>query len=306
MTDALTDVLDSIRMRGSIFSRAALSAPWGVESGRLPTGIFHAVVRGRAWARLADDGEPVELGRGDIVLMPFGDNHLMTDVPGRPTRSLPSQTTVDERGMGHLVVDGGGARTSLICGTMTFDRAGAHPVLSTLPRLIHVSDEDGHLVDIVETIIRLIADEVDNHVAGAETVVARLTDVLIVYVLRQYVDTLPESEVGWLAALRHPPIRDALGLIHRHPDRNWAAAELAQKVGMSRSAFFSRFRETVGETPGDYLTRWRIHTATRLLREEDLSVAATARRVGYQTEASFSNAFVRVMGVRPGAFRRAA
>ena len=75
---------------------------------------------------------------------------------------------------------------------------------------------------------------------------------------------------------------------------------------MSRSAFFSRFRETVGETPGEYLTRWRIHTATRLLREEDLSVAATARRVGYRTEASFSNAFVRVMGMRPGAFRRAA
>lgn len=306
MTDALSDVLDSIRMRGSIFSRAALSAPWGVESGRLATGIFHAIVRGRAWARLADDGEPVELHRGDIVLMPFGDNHLMTDAPGRPTRSLPSQTMVDENGMGHLVVNGGGARTSLICGTMTFDRAGAHPVLSALPRLIHVSDEDGQLTDIVETIIRLIAHEVDGHVAGSETVVARLTDVLIVYVLRQYINALPESDVGWLAALRHPPIREALGLIHRYPDRNWAAEELAQTVGMSRSAFFARFRQTVGETPGEYLTRWRIHNATRLLREENLSVAATARRVGYLTEASFSNAFMRVMGIRPGAYRRAA
>lgn len=304
MTDALTDVLDSIRMRGSIFSRAELSSPWGFESGNRPEGMFHAVVKGRAWAQLADGGEPVELGRGDIVLMPFGDNHLMTDAPRGPTRPLTSQTTVDERGMGHLVVEGGGAGTSLICGSVTFDQA--NPVLSMLPKLIHVQDDTGSLSRIVESIIELIADEVDRHVAGAETVVARLTDVLIVYSLRKYISALPETEVGWLAALRDPAIRDALGLIHRRPDRPWTAEQLASAVGMSRSSFFTRFRQTVGETPGDYLTRWRVYTATRLLREDQLSVAATAHRVGYRTEASFSNAFVRVMGIRPGAYKRAA
>lgn len=306
MTDALTDVLDSIRMRGSIFSRAELSAPWGFESGQRPTGMFHAVVRGGAWAQLADGGEPVELGRGDIVLMPFGDNHLMTDAPQRPTRPLRSQTTVDERGMGHLVVEGSGAGTSLICGTVTFDEASANPAISMLPRMIHVHDDTGYLSQIVETIIGLIADEVDGHVAGSETVVARLTDVLIVYALRRYITELPETEVGWLAALRDPAIRDALGLIHRHPDRPWTAEQLARAVGMSRSSFFTRFKETVGESPGEYLTRWRVYTATRLLRDEQLSVAATAHLVGYQTEASFSNAFVRVMGIRPGAYKRAA
>jgi AraC-like DNA-binding protein len=304
MADALTDILDSIRMRGSIFSRAALDAPWGVESGPMSTGIFHAVVRGRAWAQLAEGGQPVELERGDVVLMPFGDNHLMTDAPNRITRPITELTSLDERGMGQLVVDGDGSHTSLICGTFAFDKAGAHPVFSVLPRLITVSDVDGRAARLIEDIIRLIADEVDNPVPGSETVVARLTDVLIVYVLRNYINSLSEGEGGWLSGLKDPQVADALGLIHRRPEHPWTVDELAESVGLSRSALHGRFRATVGETPATYLTRWRVHLATRLLTEEGRSVAAASRMVGYGTEASFSNAFVRVMGIRPGAYKQ--
>jgi len=306
MTDALTDILKSVRMEGSVFSRAALAEPWGVESGRLPTGIFHAVVRGRAWAQLADGGEQVELERGDVVLMPFGDNHLMTHAPGVPTRPIGELTTTDAHGMGHLVVEGGGAHTSLICGTVAFDRGEAHPIFSMLPRLIHVQDADGRMSSVVESLIRLIAAEVDHPDPGAETVVARLTDVLIVYMLRNYINRLAPGEGGWLGGLRDPSIRAALGLIHRDPAYNWTAGELAAASGMSRSAFFARFHELVGDTPAEYLTRWRVHVSSRLLRDGNLTVAGAAHVVGYATEAAFSNAFMRVMGVRPGAYRRAA
>ncbi len=306
MTDALTDILQSIHMKGSVFSRAALSAPWGVESGTMSTGIFHAVVRGRAWACLEAGGDPVELERGDVVLMPFGDNHLMTHSPGAPTRPIGEATFTDERGMGHLVVNGGGAETSLICGSVAFDNGEAHPIFTALPRLIRVRDIDGTLTSVVETLIRLIADEIDTPEPGAETVVARLTDVLVVYMLRNYINSLEPGQGGWLAGLTDPGIRTALGMVHRNPERSWTAAQLAAAAGMSRSAFFARFKELVGETPTEYLTRWRVHLASRLLREEDFTVAGAARRVGYSTEAAFSNAFHRVMGVRPGAYRRAA
>ncbi len=304
MTDALTDILDSIRMSGSVFSRAALTAPWGVESGKMSTGIFHAVVRGRAWVRLEDGGDPLELERGDIVLMPFGDNHLMTDAPGTPTRPMAELTSTDTGGMGHLVVEGGGAETSLICGSVFFERGDAHPVFSMLPRIVRVSDR--RLAEIVETLIRLIADEVDQPSPGAETVVGRLTDVLVIYMLRSYISGLEPGEGGWLGGLRDPGIRTALGLIHRSPERGWTGSELAAASGMSRSAFFARFRDLVGETPAEYLTRWRIHVAGRLLREDGLTVAGAGRQVGYATEAAFSNAFHRVMGIRPGAYKRAA
>ena len=100
--------------------------------------------------------------------------------------------------------------------------------------------------------------------------------------------------------------RKPSALIHRRPQQGWTIDQLSDSVGLSRSAFHARFRQAVRETPAEYLTRWRVHLATRLLREEHYSVAAAARHVGYGTEASFSNAFVRVMGVRPGAYKRAA
>ena len=306
MSDALTNILESVRMSGSIFSRASLAAPWGVESGRTSQGIFHAVVAGRVHARLESGGDIVVLERGDVVLMPFGDNHLLSDEPSRGTRPIGDLTTVDEAGMGHLVVHGGGVETSLLCGTVKFDQADAHPVFSMLPPLIHVRDSDGSMSRVVETLIELIAAEVDGAVPGAETVVARLTDVLIIYVLRDYISRMPSGEVGWLGALRDPEIREALGLMHARPEHAWTAGDLARSVGLSRSAFFSRFKELVGESPAQYLTRWRVHVATRLLRSEGMSVTAVARQVGYTTDAAFSNAFVRVMGVRPGAYKRTA
>ena len=127
MADALTDILDSIRMRGSIFSRAALNAPWGIESGVTGNGAFHAVVRGRAWAQLADGGPSIELERGDVVLMPFGDNHLMTDEPSRLTQPIADLTSIDRRGMGELVVEGAGSHTSLICEHSSSTRPGLIP-----------------------------------------------------------------------------------------------------------------------------------------------------------------------------------
>lgn len=306
MTDALTDILDSIRMEGSVFSRASLEAPWGVESGTTATGMFHAVVSGRAWIALADGDTPLLLERGDVVMMPFGDNHLLTNEPGTATRPIAQLNSVDQFGRGHLIVRGRGPETSLICGTVRFDDASAHPVLSMLPHLLHVRDHVGRMSSAVETMIELIAGEMDNPGPGTETVVARLTDALIVYVLREYIEALPEGEGGWLTALKDAPIREALGLIHRNPERSWTAAELAARVGMSRSAFFKRFGKAVGESPAQYVTRWRIHVASRLLRENEMSVGAVAHCVGYATEAAFSNAFKRIMGVRPGAYRRAA
>ncbi len=304
--DALTDIFESVNMRGSVFSRASLHAPWGVESGRLETGIFHAVVRGRAWAQLADGGDPVELERGDIVVIPGGDNHFMSDAPGRSVAQMSSATHVDANGMGRLEIDGGGAPTSLICGTVAFDQSDAHPMFSLLPPLIVVRDRDGDLSDVVDTIVGLIAAETDDPSPGSETVVARLTDVLLVYVLRRYIADAPPEATGWLEALRDPTLATALAHIHRYPSRPWTAEQLAAAVGMSRSSFFARFGEVMGETPAEYLTRWRIHLATQMLRDERCSVAAAARRVGYRTEAAFSNAFLRVVGMRPGAYKRAA
>ena len=160
-----------------------------------------------------------------------------------------------------------------------------------------------------DSLVELIAAEVDGHKPGADIVVSRLTEALISRMRPGRSSVLPAALPGrgrLAGALRDSEISASLGLIHGQPAHSWSAQELAAAVGLSRSTFFKRFKRLVGETPAQYLTRWRIHLATRMLRDEGASVTAAARRLGYATDAAFSNAFLRVMGVRPGAYRRAA
>ena len=134
--------------------------------------------------------------------------------------------------------------------------------------------------------------------------VSRLTDVIFVQAVRAWLNEQPDSQGGWLGALRDRQIGAALGSIHREPSRHWSVEALAEEVGMSRSKFAEKFRTLVGESPLAYLTRWRMHSAARLLTDDSLTVGEVARRVGYESETAFSKAFRRVFGSAPGVYRR--
>jgi AraC-like DNA-binding protein len=134
---------------------------------------------------------------------------------------------------------------------------------------------------------------------------SRLVDLLFVQTLRHWLTTSQEQPVGWLGALRDPRVGAALALLHENPETAWDVETLASKVGMSRSSFATRFVELVGEPPSKYLTRWRVHLAARLLRAPGATIAQTAERVGYDSEAAFSRAFKRYMRSAPAAFRDA-
>jgi AraC-like DNA-binding protein len=54
----------------------------------------------------------------------------------------------------------------------------------------------------------------------------------------------------------------------------------------------------------NYVARWKMNLALTWLKEEDARVNKLADRLGYQSEAAFSRAFKRFIGVSPGAIRR--
>ena len=290
-------------MRGALFSRAELEAPFSVRSGPLDCGVFHAVVEGRCTIRI-DGREPVEIGQGDVVYVPHGSDHTLADTPNRPA-TLRRQIGVrpGPDGMDLLVIKGDGPRTTLLCGRVDSDESDFHPLVGLLPDIVHAS---GNLTEGVASqiplLIQLLVTETQQGGLGSAATVARLTDLLVLHVVRSHVDSMPDDETGWLRAMKDPMISPVLALIHREPARSWTAAGLAREVGMSRSAFFRRFGNVVGEGPIEYLTRWRMHVASDRLRD-GASVAAAARAVGYSTEAAFSDAFLRVTGSRPGAVR---
>lgn len=305
--DALTDVLGSVRLSSTVFCRASLTAPWGVHTKGLDGGLFHAVLRGRAVCLLEDGGGVVELGPGDVVLLPHGAAHRMVDRPRTPVVPIRGRVVDDEQtGVGWLRLGGGGEVTELVCGRFDFDRQGGapHPLLSLLPQAIHLKADDQRVAGWLAPTVQLIAQELLRREPGSGAVIVRLCDVLVVQGFRAVVQAPGE---GWLAALKDKGVARALDALHAEPARDWSADALAKQAGMSRSAFFPRFRELVGEPPASYLVRWRMHLAARALSEDPgPSLGELADRVGYQSEAAFAKAFKRCVGQSPGEYRRRA
>jgi AraC-like DNA-binding protein len=299
--------MDAVRLRSRVFCRSELKAPWGMALKRSDYAHFHVIERGGAWLRIEGE-EPVALAGGDLVVVPHGTGHTLTDSLGTTARPLSEMAGRRASEGGCVVMRGGGegAETRLVCGSFRFERREAHPLVELLPPLIHLRPSETPAGEWLEATLRFLAWETREAKPGTETIVSRLTDVIFVQVLRAWIESLPEGRGGWMGALRDRQVGAALALVHRSPERDWTNASLAEAVGMSRSRFAARFTALVGEPPLTYVSRWRLETAAGLLQDGALALAEVAARVGYESEAAFSKAFRRRFGTPPGAYRRSA
>ncbi len=304
--DALSDVLSLLRVRGSVFCRAELSGPWGVHTKGSDAAIFHVVVRGAGWILVDGEEQPRAFRAGDILVLPHGHPHVLSDPPGATTthiRALPHRPGVD--GLPCVCHGGGGSETSILCGSFHLGPEAQLALLPFLPPLIMASAGLGTTAAWLDATLRLLAGEVVSERPGAAVVVERLADVLFIQVLRSWVEEQRATGGSWLAALGDPQLSRALAALHRQPEEPWTASRLARQAGMSRSVFYQRFERVVGEPPAAYVTRWRMLVARRGLRQGG-SVFEVAEQVGYGSEAAFSRAFKRAVGQSPSAWRREA
>jgi AraC family transcriptional regulator, alkane utilization regulator len=307
--DALSYLLQTVQLHTAVYSTIWLRPPWGVRIPSTPAAAFHAIVFGRCSLRTADTGPPVALGPGDVVVYPHGHAHTFFDHPDSPVHTIDPVTPTGLRpGTTQPPTDTftpDPSATGVVCGHLWFDDPTANPLVDMLPPLLHFqAAADGRPTGWLEPILQVVALENDTPAPGQHALLTRLSDVIVIQAIRAHLTHLPPSAQGWLRALRDPQLGEALGLIHQHPDAPWTVARLASRVGLSRSTFAARFTHIVGEAPLQYLTRWRMHHAQRLLRAGNASTAQVAVQVGYQTEPAFSRAFKRHVGIPPSVFRR--
>jgi AraC-like DNA-binding protein len=305
--DVLTDVLQTVRARAACSGRFEAAAPWGCEISAGEAARFHIVVEGTLWLRASNALEACELSAGDIVLFPHGDAHVLSDSLSSPIRPF-GELGCERRSelTGPSLVGGAGSRVALLSGRIEFEDRGGNPLLTVLPRRMVLRGELSRSVQWLEPTLRMLSCETASGRPGAQTVISRLADVIFIQIVRGHLATLGEEATGWLAALGDAQIGAALALVHQSPERDWTVQELAQRVAMSRSSFAARFSRLVGEPPLHYVTRWRMQKAASLLREGQGTISHVAEAVGYDSEAAFSKAFKRCLGVAPGAYRRAA
>lgn len=317
--DALSDVLRVVRLVGSVFLDAKFSAPWSVSGrvegvdfepfldSRAPAGVigFHYVVEGRLLARV-EGGEPVELKAGEILLLPRNDVHILAS--GLDVKPMPAADVVlppPGLGIPQVTYGGGGEETHLVCGYLGSD-ALQSPIMSALPALITLDVKETPGGDWIAQSFAFAARELAGGSVGGATVIAKLSELMFVEAVRRYVATLPKEATGWLAGLRDPAIGKALALMHTQVARPWTAEDLAAAVNLSRSAFADRFSALIGLPPMKYLTNWRMQVATQKLRDGRMSIGQIAFDIGYESEAAFTRAFKREMGVPPATWRRRA
>lgn len=305
----LDDVLYGLRLQGSVFCRPECVAPWGVSIPAGDVAFFHIITGGVCWLEIPGYVKDTELRAGDIVILPFGDEHVLRDSPGTPAPRMPPLPVRAPTEPYEIVPLGASAEdptATMICGGWALQDHGSNPFLSALPRLVHVKGQRDDTPSWLGGTLALLESEVVSSRPGADGIVTRLSEVIFIQALRSFLECIPGDETSWINALADGSIATAVGMMIHEPARSWTVPELARACGMSRSAFATRFRERTGQTPMQFLGRWRIGRAAVLLRETDASIPDVAREVGYASPVAFAKAFSQQLGVPPGQYRKAA
>jgi len=288
-------LLESLELEASLFHVGRYCGGWHASTHGLARSSFHLVVQGSCWLHIDGDEQAHPLNAGDAVF-------LLRDLPYRlssaqscsDAQNLPrmAMTELDQQAR-----DGVG----LVCGFFHFTSGLSSLIIESLPDwiILHADDPSSKAA---RALFELILEECKREPAPSSAMLERLSHLLFLYVLRQQV--ADNRTLGGLVALaRHAQFAPLLDQLIEHPQNPWTLESMAACTGLSRSAFFKRFNELAGQSPGQVLLALRIRHACQLLRSNQ-TVEQVCAAVGYQSIAAFTRAFARVVGVQPGAYRK--
>jgi AraC-like DNA-binding protein len=317
--DALSELLKSVRLEGAVYLDAEFTAPWCVQAryglssvkrrlaGAEHVVFFHFFASGGCRVAL-QDGAELQVLEGDLVLFSRDDHQRM----GSDLRLLPREAATfrqeeaeSDGGIIRIRHGGGGEATRVVCGYLACAEGVSRRLFDAMPRVVRIPVGDGPASQLLRQLLHAGIAESASDRWGADSILAKLAELMFVEALRRYVQQLPADGRGWLAGLRDPHVGRALTLLHEQPRRAWTIDALAREVALSRSALADRFAALVGEPPMQYLTRWRLARAAQALRGSGQPIARIAEQAGYESDAAFSRAFKREYGKPPAAFRRA-
>jgi AraC-like DNA-binding protein len=300
--DILAEVLDRVRLGGTLLFHFELGHPWHLELPARPYALFHYLSRGSATLALGQAQE-IQMTEGDFVVITRGEPHVFYS----DRRAKPLRIVDIDRSSARLGVVRHGSRAKphsiMICGNFTVSRPLFGSVLELLPPVLLLKPAaDGAWL---EAILRRMVSESALERPGQRVALSRLTEVLFVEVLRNWIASLSPGQGGWLGAISDPHIGPALKLIHENPEQSWTLSDLGHRVGLGRSVFSARFTRLVGQSMYRYVIERRMAEAAFLLETSDEPIARIASRVGYETAAAFSKLFHRYHGLSPGRYRAA-
>jgi len=303
--DPLSEVFSSLRIDKATYTRLEATAPWGFRShdGESAGVSFVLVLRGTGFLKMKNQSAAIPLAGGDVFIMLADEPYSLAD---NPESKIIDCSEVEKFRVNNVIeIGGGGTPTTFLSGSFALDELDAKPVLSALPPLLHMR-LDHNRSHAFQSVLDLLAAETAEPRIASEALISRLCEILFIYSIRAYAGSGIAPHGGWLAAISDKHLGEAVNAMHSSCGEDWSLASLAQKSGMSRSAFAARFKLVTGQAPLEYLTGWRMYKAAVLIRKNETALSEIARAVGYESESAFNRVFKKSMGVTPGKFRRTA
>lgn len=290
--DVVSELMRSVGMSSAILAQCTIPKPWGITFPPMRGVAFHLVVRGTSCLRSAQLPTPIQLESGDLVLITRQLGYEMASDLNAAAQPIEEVLASVQRGPpleGETTT-----ATSFICGIYHFAVEPIHPFFAELPPLIHVPAHQIAAHEPMYAAQRLLSAELAyaDTKPGKSILTDRLVDVMFYYILRQWVNSHRAEGASWVNAYHNPYLRNALVAIHESPARAWQVEELAQRANLSRAAFAQRFKELLGDTPMNYVTKVRIQKAIELLVRTEESIERIAETVGYTTGFALSKAFI--------------
>lgn len=298
--DVLSKILESTKLTGVVYDKLVLNSPWGIDVANDNNSQYWRVISGNCKIGLPN-GEVILMKEGDLVFIPHGASHWIAD--NEKSLRVKAADYTKARIEGLPIFQNSGDTTVLIGGHFQFEDKQLHPFFRDLPKIIHISRFETENQAVLNHSAQLILNELNTEKQGSKMMLRGLAEILFIHIIRAYLEQ-PDTKSGFLLALNDNRISKALKIMHDRPDYDWAIETVASEVGMSRSAFFNRFKKLAGETPFNYLTNWRISRAKEILATTDTTINEIAASVGYQSEAAFNRIFKTKTGVTPALFRR--
>lgn len=298
MADPLSDVLNLLEARSVLSTGLAAGGDWCVRVAGYAGLKFNAMLRGSAWLMVEGIHEAVWLEQGDCFMLSGGAPFVLASNLDLPQLDAADVFADAADGMARIGV---GDEVVIAGGKMTLVDASAALLTDVLPPLVHLSALTAR-ARTVRWLLERFALEVGSEAPGSQAQATHAMHMIFIELIRLRLKSRDATPPGWLCAMADPRIGRALEAIHREPRRDWTLPELASEAHLSRSGFALRFKQTVGNSPLDYLLRWRMHLAARALQQQRVTVASVAEDMGYDSESAFGRAFKRVFGCSPRAY----
>lgn len=298
--DPLSDLLSLLRVRCYVSGGFDAGGGWSIHFDQREGIKFYAVVSGECW--LSVDGVPdlVRVKSGDCFLLPRGRAFRMaSDMSLTP---LSADTFLSTAQNGRINPFNGGGEFLSVCGHFALAGAHADLLLGVLPPIVHIYKEADKAK--LRGWVDQMMEELREARPGNSLVIEHLAHMMLVQALRLHMAEGPKGGPGWLFALADGQIGAAIKAMHDDPARRWTVQSLAESVAMSRTAFTLKFKRTVGASPVEYLTHWRMLLAADRLSHSGDSISTISASLGYESESAFSTAFKRVMGCSPREYSR--